>query len=49
MQGALSEIQESPLFEAAQISTTEVEQLEAVWARFLEASFELDMLKNRHR
>ncbi|MDG2169620.1 MAG: YiiX/YebB-like N1pC/P60 family cysteine hydrolase [Opitutales bacterium] len=49
MQAALSEIQESPLFEAAQISTTEAEQLEAVWARFLEASFELDMLKNRHR
>ena len=49
MQAALAELQEHPLVEAEQLSTEESLELGAAWARFVEASFELDLLKVRYR
>ena len=49
LQGAATELQESPLVKAAQLSTDESKKLRAAWARFVEASFELDLLKMRYR
>jgi hypothetical protein len=49
IQAALTELLESPLVEADQLSTDESLELGAAWARFVEASFELDLLKVRYR
>ena len=49
IQTALGEILGTPLTKGDQFSTWEANELKAIWARFLEASFELDMLKHRHR
>ena len=49
MQSALTELQENLLIEAVQLSTEESEVLGSQWARFVEASFELDLLKVRYR
>lgn len=49
IQVALTELLESPLVEADQLSTNESLELGAAWTRFVEASFELDLLKVRYR
>jgi hypothetical protein len=49
MQAATTELAQSTLIEAARLSTDESKQLQAMWARFVEASYELDLLKMRYR
>ena len=49
IQAALTELLESPLVEADQLSTDKSLELGAAWARFVESSFELDLLKVRYR
>ena len=49
MQIALRELQENQRVEAKQLSTEESLVLSAQWAQFVEASYELDLLKNRYR
>ncbi|MBR58373.1 MAG: hypothetical protein CMH54_10175 [Myxococcales bacterium] len=49
MQMALRELQENQRVEANQLSTEESLVLSAQWAQFVEASYELDLLKNRYR
>ncbi len=49
MQDAASELDENPVIQSAQLSTVESEELRAAWARFVEASFELELLKTRYR
>ena len=49
MQAALVELQESPLIEADQLSTDDLLELSAAWTQFVEASFELDLLKVQYR
>lgn len=49
MQAALAELQENLRIEAVQLSTEESLVLGSQWARFVEASFELDLLKVRYR
>ena len=49
MQGALTELQKSLLLESIRLSTDESVELGAQWARFVEASVELDLLKLQYR
>jgi hypothetical protein len=49
MQAAATKLERSPLIEAEQLSSDESKQLQAMWARFVEASYELDLLKMRYR
>ena len=49
MQEVATELYESPVITAPQIATADAKKLRADWARFLEASFELDLIKMRYR
>lgn len=49
MQTATRELQDSPFVTAEQMTTEQSRQLQNQWASFLEASFELDLLKSRYR
>lgn len=49
MQIAVAELQSSPIIELAQLSTAESKKLWDVWERFIEASYELEVLKTRYR
>jgi len=45
----VSELEVTPLVDATELSTTEAQKLRTLWARFVEASFELEVLKRRYR
>lgn len=49
MQRAAAELQEISVVQDTQLSSNESEQLRSAWARFVEASFELELLKKRYR
>jgi hypothetical protein len=49
MQEATTKLLANPQIHATQMSTEESAKLRADWARFVEASFELDLLKMRYR
>jgi hypothetical protein len=49
MQAVATELEDSSLVPAAQLSTDESRKLRAAWTRFIESSFELELLKTRYR
>jgi len=43
------QLQTTPLVNATELSTSEAQELRSLWVRFMDASFELELLKRRYR